>query len=196
MLGMTGDTIASFVYLSVLLIALGSMFFVGQRVNWGQTARTMGTWLLIFVGFIAAYGLWNDVQGQFQPMSSAVLSEDAISVPRQRDGHFHLTLDVNGTPVDFLVDTGATDVVLSQSDARRVGLDPEDLRFTFQAQTANGAVDIAPVRLEEVVLGEFTDRNVRASVNGGELNVSLLGMSYLSRFETLQIQDNRLTLIR
>ena len=192
---MTGDTIASMLYLLILLTVIGGAFFVGNRPSLGQTARTMGTWVLIFFGFIAAYGLWDDIQGQLQPRTAAIVSDDAITVQRSFDGHFHLELMVNGTPIDFLVDTGATDVVLSQADAARAGLNPDTLRYTARAQTANGAVDIAPVRLQEIGLGEIVERNVRASVNGGELDFSLLGMSYLSRFETLQIQGNRLTLI-
>lgn len=192
---MTGDTIASMLYLLILLTVIGGALFVGNRPSLGQTAKTMGTWFLIFVGFIAAYGLWGDIQGQFQPRTAAIVTDDAITIQRSFDGHFHLELDINGTPVDFLVDTGATDVVLSRADAARVGLNPDSLRFTSRAETANGTVAIAPVRLDEVALGDLVERNVRASVNGGELNFSLLGMSYLSRFDTLQIQGNRLTLI-
>ncbi|MEM6479885.1 MAG: retroviral-like aspartic protease family protein, partial [Pseudomonadota bacterium] len=59
-----------------------------------------------------------------------------------------------------------------------------------------GPVDIARVTLERVELGAFRDERVRASVNSGQMTTSLLGMSYLNRFETLQIQDGRLTLIR
>ncbi|MEM1235641.1 MAG: TIGR02281 family clan AA aspartic protease, partial [Pseudomonadota bacterium] len=126
----------------------------------------------------------------------ALVSASEISVPRRPDGHFYLTLDVNDVPVEFVVDTGATDVVLSDADARRVGIDLENLAFFGQAMTANGPVDIARVTLDSVELGEFRDEQVRASVNSGEMNLSLLGMSYLNRFETLQIQDGRLTLIR
>lgn len=193
---MNGDQITSLIYLLVLLTVIGGGFVLGNRIPMGQWVRTMGTWFFLFVGLIVAYGLWDDVQNEFQPANAALISDDAITVPRQRDGHFHLTLRINGEPIDFLVDTGATDMVLSLQDATRVGLNPANLAFVMQARTANGTVDIAPVRLDEVVLGNFTDTNVRASVNGGELDSSLLGMSYLSRFETLQIQDNQLTLIR
>ena len=155
----------------------------------------MGTWFLIFVGLIVAYGLWDDVRSEFSS-SRAMISESEITVQRQRDGHFHLTLEVNDVPVDFVVDTGATDVVLSAADARRVGLEPADLAFFGQAMTANGLVDIARVTLDTVELGEFRDERVRASVNGGDMNISLLGMSYLNLFDTLQIQNGELTLIR
>ena len=44
------------------------------------------------------------------------MADARIEVPRSNDGHYHLTLDVNGTPVDFMVDTGASGVVLSQNE--------------------------------------------------------------------------------
>ena len=192
---MTGDNIASLLYLAVLLTVIGGGFFVANRPSLGQTARQLGTWFLIFVGFIVAYGLWDDVRGQFHT-SQALVAGSEISVPRRSDGHFYLTLDVNDVPVEFVVDTGATDVVLSDEDARRVGIDMENLVFFGQAMTANGPVDIARVTLDTVTLGEFSDERVRASVNSGDMGISLLGMTYLNRFDTLQIQDGRLTLIR
>jgi clan AA aspartic protease (TIGR02281 family) len=81
-----------------------------------------------------------------------------------------------------MIDTGASGIVLSRRDAERVGLDPGSLTYAARAQTANGLVQIAPVRLDTVRLGDFTDTAVPAAVNSGALDGSLLGMSYLDRF--------------
>ena len=62
--------------------------------------------------------------------------------------------------------------------------------------TANGPVRTAPVRLEDVALGPFHDRDVRAFVNEGEMSKSLLGMEYLNRFARLEINGGRLILER
>jgi len=105
-------------------------------------------------------------------------------------------LDVNGTPVDFVVDTGASQVVLSQFDARRVGLDPTALNYLGIANTANGQVRTAAVTLDTVTLGGYRDEDVRAVVNGGEMNGSLLGMTYLSRYDSISITDGELILSR
>ncbi|MEM8592732.1 MAG: TIGR02281 family clan AA aspartic protease [Pseudomonadota bacterium] len=192
---MSGDNLASLLYLVLLLTVIGGAFFVSNRPSLGQTARQLGTWFLIFVGFIVAYGLWDDVQGEFTT-NQALVAGNEISVPRMPDGHFYLTLDINDVPVEFVVDTGATDVVLSEEDAARIGINIDDLAFFGQAMTANGPVDIARVTLDTVELGNFQDTQVRASVNSGQMDISLLGMTYLNRFNTLQIQDGRLTLIR
>ena len=103
---------------------------------------------------------------------------------------------MNGTPVRFVIDTGASDMVLSNADARAVGLDTDRLAYLGRAQTANGTVPIARVTLDSVALGDVTDRNVGASVNGGEMFGSLLGMSYLERFGRIEIANGRLILER
>jgi aspartyl protease family protein len=152
-------------------------------------------WVLIFVGAIAAAGLWQDMKGDLT-LTQATISDNMIEVPRGRDGHFHLDLQINGVTVPFLVDTGATQVVLTRADAARVGLDPAELNFIGSAYTANGEVRIAPVVLERVTLGPIEDRKLRATVNSGQMEQSLLGMTYLNRFERIEIQNDRLLLTR
>jgi aspartyl protease family protein len=94
-----------------------------------------------------------------------------------------------------MVDTGASNVVLSRTDARRLGIDPDSLAFVGAAQTANGTVRTALVRLPEVSLGPWQDRNVAAYVNDGNMDLSLLGMDYLGLFR-LEIADDRMILRR
>ena len=90
---------------------------------------------------------------------------------------------VNGAHVRFLVDTGATLVTLSASEAKRLGI---DYRRGQQAvsQTANGRVLVYRVRLDSVTVGGMTIRDVDAVVNDAPgMEVSLLGMSFLNRTE-------------
>ena len=97
-------------------------------------------------------------------------------------------------PVQFVVDTGASDMVLTRSDARRLGIDPAGLAYVGQAQTANGVVQTARVRLHDVRLGTTTLPEVGASVNAGQLDTSLLGMSVLRRFSKIEIAGDRMIL--
>ena len=99
-------------------------------------------------------------------------------------------------PVDFIVDTGASNVVLSQQDAERVGIDTDTLIYGGRASTANGEVRTARVMLQDVRLGELDEGSLRAFVNEGELDSSLLGMSYLRRFGRVEITPNMLVLER
>ena len=78
----------------------------------------------------------------------------------------------------------------------RIGIDPSDLAYLGSANTANGEVRTAAVRLDTVTLDGLTDRDVRAVVNDGEMDGSLLGMTYLGRFESITIKNNELVLSR
>jgi aspartyl protease family protein len=192
---MTGTDYGQLAYLVLLLCAVGGFVLVQNRRNVGKMAKQAAVWALIFAGVAGVVGFGNDLGRELQARQ-AVIAEGTIEVPRGRDGHYHLTLDINGVPVDFIVDTGATDMVLSLEDARAVGIDPDRLIFSGRAMTANGVVGTAPVRLAEVTLGPIVDRNVRAVVNEGELFGSLLGMGYLQRFDRISIENDRLFLER
>lgn len=178
----------------VLLLAAVTVFAMPQgRAALGRTLRQAGAWALIFTAVALAVGVFQDIRSQTQ-IQSAV--GGVIEVPRGRDGHYHLTLGINGEPVRFVVDTGASDVVLGRSDAIRAGVDLDEIVYTGLARTANGTVRVASVRLDEVELGDIVDRNVRAAVTDGEMEGSLLGMSYLERFERISIERGRLVLER
>ncbi|MEP3676003.1 TIGR02281 family clan AA aspartic protease [Sulfitobacter sp.] len=193
---MTSDNIASLIYLVLLGCAVGSWFLASGRNNMGKTLQMAAVWGFIFVGAIAAYGLWNDVQRQTLNSQMLQLGDGQIVTPRQPDGHYYLTLTLNGARIPFVVDTGATDMVLTRSDARRAGLDPDTLRFIGIANTANGQVRTAPVRIDTVSLGNITDTNVRASVNDGDMTQSLLGMGYLEKWGHISISGGELRLTR
>ena len=182
-------------FLVMLGTAIAGSYLVANRENWGKTAQQAAIWGLIFVGVIAAFGLWNDISNDVGNRQS-VFGTDRVEVPRGRDGHYHLTLEINNVPVDFIVDTGATQVVLSEQDARRIGLDVSTLNYLGSASTANGIVRTAPVFLDVVSVGDITDRRLPAVVNEGAMELSLLGMSYLGRYDRIEIAENKLVLFR
>lgn len=192
---MTGDDWANIAYIVLLGGALISWYFVQGRSSLGTMMKQAAAWVFIFLGVIAVVGLWGDIRQTVQPRQFVSSEDGQITVPRSGDGHYYLTLQVNGQPVQFVIDTGATSVVLSQADAEAVGLDLADLQFYGRAQTANGEVRTAPVTLDEVTLGPVTDRNLRAFVNEGELFGSLLGMSYLQHWK-IEIAGNEMVLTR
>jgi len=114
-----------------------------------------------------------------------------VVLRRNRSGHYVANGRINGEPVVFLIDTGATDVALPLRVARRLGV---SLGAEYIAKTANGNIRVRSARLSSVDLGGLTARRVQASVlpnmPGEEV---LLGMSYLKRFELIQ-RGNTLTL--
>jgi aspartyl protease family protein len=108
-----------------------------------------------------------------------------------KQGHVVLDGVVNGAPVRFLVDTGATMVVLTRRDAAAAGIG--NLVFSMRTSTANGIARAAPVRLREVRLGQLSIDDVSAAVVEN-LNISLLGQSFLTRLDGYEMRDGVLTL--
>ena len=182
-------------YLVALLCGLLVFFFRGKRRNLGQMSKYLLVWGLIFLGALVVVGIWRDISSSIAPRQS-VMQTGAIEVPRASDGHFYLTLEVNSVPIRFVVDTGASAIVLSQHDATRAGIETGSLIFSGRANTANGRVETAPTRVETLSLSGILDENVRVIVNAGDMQGSLLGMSYLNRFARIQIADGVLLLER
>ncbi|MEO0994574.1 MAG: TIGR02281 family clan AA aspartic protease [Pseudomonadota bacterium] len=193
--GFSPDEQARMLYLGLLYLALLAGLFTAYRDRLGAAVQHAAIWVLIFAGGVIAYGFKDQLTAQLVPGHAAV-SGDTVRLTRAADGHFHARLEVNGAPIEFLVDTGATEMVLTLADAEAAGFDPQRLAFTQRAMTANGAVAGAPVRLERVEFAGITERNVPAVVNGGALHVSLLGMRYLDRFSGFEISGDTLTLRR
>jgi aspartyl protease family protein len=117
-----------------------------------------------------------------------------ITVPVGPGGHFYLEARVDGEPIRFVVDTGASAVVLDPEDARRIGLGPERLRFTERFRTANGLVRVAPVTLRELRIGQLAMPYLPAVVNEAPIGVSLLGTSFLARLAAWRVEGGRLHL--
>lgn len=122
-------------------------------------------------------------------------SHSSVTLVADAQGHFLTTGTVNGATVRFIVDTGATSVTLSSTDARRAGINYLAGQRSL-TQTANGRVPVYAVRLDTVKIGDITVNNVPAVViEGDRLPVALLGMSFLNRME-MKRDGQTMTLIR
>lgn len=186
---------ARFFYLILLGVFVLVWLFARYRGRLGQAAQHAAIWVLIFIGVVLAIGFWGDMQRMLQGGPQRI-DKDTIALARQADGHFHAIVEINGRNVPFIVDTGATNMVLSQRDAERVGIDPGELRFSIPTMTANGQTYSASVRLDRVALAGIVDTDVPATVNGGELGISLLGMRYLERFSSWYVEGDTMYLSR
>jgi aspartyl protease family protein len=120
---------------------------------------------------------------------------DRVTLTADSQGHFVATGVVNGVSLRFLVDTGATLVVLSSADARRAGLNYLASSRSL-TQTANGVVPVYNVKLDTMRVGDITLNGVDAVVvEGDKLPIALLGMSFLNRME-MRRDGTTMTLIR
>ena len=159
--------------------------------------------VLVVGGYISRYADHAVVH----PSAQAVAVEPAYE-PRQpttsgrslilnsdRQGHFKTEARIDGRFVDFVVDTGASLVVLRESDAARAGIRPMPRDYTATAVTANGKIKAAPAKLDRIELGGITVYDVPAMVLPDEaLGQNLLGVSFLSRLKRYEFANGRLVL--
>ena len=120
--------------------------------------------------------------------SAAPGAGSAIVLPMGAGGHFSAAGSINGKAVNFLVDTGATSVALSQAEANRIGLEWKRGRPGL-SQTANGTVPVYSVNLTAVRVGDVEITNVAAVVVPSDMPMVLLGNSFLNRFSMRRDND-------
>jgi aspartyl protease family protein len=119
----------------------------------------------------------------------------SVVVPRDARGHFQVDARVDGGRLSFMVDTGASVIALTASDAARLGIRPSPSEFVAEVRTANGTVRAAPTRLDAVEVGDLLVRDVAAVVLPDEaLSDNLLGLLFLSRLRRFEYSDGKLVL--
>ncbi len=122
---------------------------------------------------------------------------DEYRIPANAQGHYVTDIFVNGQSLKMVVDTGATMVALTNEDAAALGVFPLASDFTVAINTANGVAHAAPVKLREIQLGAMHVYDVDAIVaERGVMNVSLLGMTFLSRLSKVEMASGSLLLRR
>jgi aspartyl protease family protein len=125
------------------------------------------------------------------PMVATV--DGAVRLRRNENGHFYADVEVNGTPIHMLVDTGATGIALSREDARRAGIATSIGMNDVVGQGADGSVHGEFVTVDRIALGPATAEQMPAMVlnSGGQ---SLLGQAFLAKFASVEIHGDTMTL--
>ena len=168
-------------------------------------------WGAVVLAGFALFYFFDDLKQAFGPdaTSTPSITERAesnggspgfareVRLKADARGHFVFDASINDRPVILMADTGATLVVLTYEDAARLGLSPQGLDFSGLAETANGMSRVAPVTLDRVRVEDITVRNVPALVaEKGALATNLLGMSFLGRLKSFQMQGSELILVQ
>ena len=204
-LGIENNDFERLVSLSAIAVMLAAGV-LHNRFSFGQTLRQIMIWLVIILALAAGYIYRNDLSnigdrlaGGLIPGRMSVFTDSEgqqeVVLHKVLNGHFESPVTINGETVHMLVDTGASTVAISWDDAEKLGLKPETLDFTQTVMTANGNARAAPVTLSEVAIGPIVRQDIRASVaEKGKLDQSLLGMSFLSTLDFLQMQTDELRL--
>ncbi|MGJ8528387.1 retropepsin-like aspartic protease family protein [Maritalea sp.] len=189
------------ILIAVLVVVAGGSF--GRRIRLNEMLSGAVLWVGIFALAIFGYSFRTELEqygsrflSELNP-GSAYVSEsgDAVRFRRSMGGSFLVAADVNGNEIKFIFDTGATAVVLTVDDARRAGIDIKKLRYTVPVSTANGEAKAAFTRLENVKIGSIERRNIDALVaEKGQLETSLLGMSFLETLASYTVSQDALEL--
>lgn len=116
------------------------------------------------------------------------------SLPREADGHFYADTIVDGAAVRMVVDTGASVIALTASDASAAGLYWDESEVVPIGSGASGTVYGVPAKLSEVEVGGIVERNIQAVIIPEGLEISLLGQSWLSRLDAVEIANDEMVL--
>ena len=187
-------------YFAIILVFLIISFFGRRELKISQILKYLAWWSVIIFICVALYAYrfeFSDFKsrifGALNPQH-ARLENRKIMIEISQDGHFYVDLSLNNVPVKFMIDTGASDIVIDLENAKKIGIKTSDLNFSKRYQTANGTVFGAEVVLNEISIAGVKFYNIKASVNGAELGTPLLGMSFLRQFKKYEFYQDRLVL--
>jgi len=179
----TGDDTASFLYILLLLMLVGSALFA-RRIPMAQGLKMALGWILIFVIAFAAFTLRHD----FKALGGRLMAEvnggvvqqgETLRIQQSSDGHFWIDGEVNGTTIRFLIDSGATVTSISGAAAKRAGIQSAG-GFQVMVQTANGSVMANRARVERLEIGTIRRHDFPVHVSDAFGDTNVLGMNFLS----------------
>jgi aspartyl protease family protein len=183
------------------LVLVASAILVAGRVKLIKGVRYLAIWSGVAAVLVLGFAYKGDlmaigsrIRSQLIPSYPVSLGPHTLALSQSENGGYYVVGAVNGVPVRFLVDTGASDVVLSPADARRLGIDLDGLDYGHSFGTANGVGRGASYTAASLDVGAIRLTDVPMSINQAEMGESLLGMAFLRRLESFEFKDGRLVL--
>ncbi len=195
----TQDARFQLVYWLILLALVGRGVFVARNAPIPRLLRDLGIWLVFLLVLVALYTYREELShsrfaAALLPTRPVTQVDGTITIAMAEDGHFYAEAEVNGAPVLFMIDTGATDIVLTPKDAQAAGFDVQSLTYDRLYHTANGTGSGAGVILDTLTLNHIRMTDISASVNQEEMRESLLGMAFFKRLKGFQVEGDTLTI--
>ena len=195
------EDFGSLAYKILLLVFLASVLLTMFRERFTQAITAALLWvvvgLLLVIGYTYRFEL-GDVADRVlaELIPGHVISHGrTVEVARTSAGDFDISAQINSARIAMVLDTGASSVVLTPDDAKAAGLPLDLLNYTVSIDTANGRTRAAPVTLDRVAIGGLEERSVDALVvQPGQMKTSLLGMTFLNRLQSWQVNGDRLVL--
>lgn len=192
---------ARLVRLAIILVLVSGAIIFARRFKAREVLRNLAIWAGVAGVAMIGY-MYRD---ELRPVGDRFRSELVPQYPVQsgartaiisedQSGAFSLIGQVNGARLTFLVDTGASDIVLSPADALRVGLNLSGLDYSSSFETAHGIGYGARAVVSTLTVGPVTFQDVPVTVNQSPMSSSLLGMSFLKRLDSFEVHGRQLVL--
>ena len=189
------------IWLMTLLAVISASVVFARRINMKETVRNILIWVAIAAVLLVAVSFRDEIENVVMRVRSELVpgyamesGEHEMVLTESDGGSFYIVGEANGVRVRFLIDTGASDTVLSPADAASLGIDVRALDYSRVYSTANGLGKGAPYTLDSLSVGPISISPMPVSINGAEMGSSLLGMTFLRRFRSFEIQGRRLIL--
>lgn len=203
LVGLTQAQLGQLIPAVVLLVVLSASLF-SRRYKFGEILSNLVVWAGIVCVLLVGYTYRDDLSGVASRVFGELLPGQAVVDPKTdsvsfrsgMNGHFQINAMIDGTEIRTVFDTGASAVVLTNDDAKKVGIDTASLQYNVAVSTANGTGRAAQVTLSRVEVGTIERRKIRAFVaEPGALDTSLLGMSFLGTLSRYAVSGSSLELI-
>ena len=200
---MNEETIVPLIIFSLLLAWYIPVAVRNYRGKSGRALGHVAIWFAIIVALVGGYAFRPELNvikdrflGVLLPGRANDLGDSTIVINKgNQDDHFRIVADVNSQSTNFILDTGASTVVLTHDTAQRIGLLASEENYSQTVSTANGLTQVTPIRIKELRIASIVLNDVKASVaRDGELDENLLGMSFLSRLRGYAVESDQLTL--
>lgn len=184
---------------AMLLSVIGSMLarpvpVLGRMLRGLSTLGLMGVLLLVVLQLSRMDPRFELAVPEIG-LPEQVVEGEETRIKRGRDGHYWLRAEVNGTPTNFLVDTGATLTAVSTETANAIGLEPRDTGLPVRMQTANGTVAAQLTTIDELRFGNVAARGLDAVIAPGLGPTNVIGMNFLSRLASVRLEGDTMILV-
>ena len=194
---MTNDLMLGGVYiLMAMMLVLGSL--MARREPAAKLLKMSLAWIVIFAAGFVLFSFrdnfgWVAQRLKAEAVGTPVEQGRETRIPMAIDGHFWVEAQVNGQPVKFLIDSGATMTTIDRDTAARVGVDVSPRRDQF-VRTGNGMIRVSSGRAAKLEVGGISRRDVGLQVaENDDLNV--LGMNFLSSLSRWGVEGRWLVLV-
>jgi aspartyl protease family protein len=183
----------------VVCILLLVSSLAARRLPLGYIAKAGLAWVAIFAALFAIFsfrfefiGIWERVKADISGTGGQSVSSEAIELRRQDDGHYWLMVDINGKPVRFMVDSGATMTAINATTAMEAGVEADG--YPVILSTANGRVAAKRANVRSLTVGPHRIENHPVVVSKRFGDVNLLGMNFLNSMQSWRVEANMMVL--